>query len=141
VIKLHVVGVLIDKVVLHIISMYFFSLLKALKEFRQWCQNASYFVMCSLKFDRENYFHKLVHGLNLVKKLYILYSAHFGTHLFFNLVYTEPSGSHPTQGKALDGNREPALKFAIDRLGNRTPDYWLSWGTLSIPFITRHANM
>ena len=46
--------------------------------------------MCSLKSDRENYFYKLVQGLNLVKKkkLYISYSAHFGTHIFFNQVYT-----------------------------------------------------
>jgi hypothetical protein len=60
-----------------------------MKGLGQWCQNASYFVMCSLKFDSENYFYKLVHGLNLVKKKqYILYSAHFGTHFFLNLVYT-----------------------------------------------------
>jgi len=32
--------------------------------------------------------------------------------LFFHLLvntFAEPSGSHPTQGKAQDGNREPAL--------------------------------
>ena len=43
----------------------------------------------------------------------VIYVVYVHKPRYYSLLHSEPLGSHPTQGKALDGNGEPALRFAM----------------------------